>query len=318
MKLGHLKNFNRFAVLSLGLGLVTVGCSLAVTRPIQEMANAEVAIKAAKDLNADSLVPEIYRSANESFYKAKRDFRLKDFDNARKGALKATRLAEQAEFEAYRMGGATPEAGNRNSQEGSFPDAEDAFREGTTPAPTPKPESSPESSNDEASAATEEPGVDYNEYQRQQQEAADEAGRKEKEKDAKKPAGQTGPVSPSTTSDVGVQTGALPPAVGLPTDLSGYNPPKQDLRIKPESPRPQIYYEGAKPLSPTIEEMEDQPINAMDAPEIQPLGQDSPREKSGLDELKEDEASDVEAAHDIPEMGKYAEDFKPTQKDEKR
>lgn len=112
------------------------GCSLTATRPTQEMSNAEVALKAAKDLNADSLVPEIYRSAVDNYFKAKRDFRLKNFENAKRHALRATRLAEQAEFEAYRMGGATPEASSKlSTPEGGSPDAESTFKEGGTPPP---------------------------------------------------------------------------------------------------------------------------------------------------------------------------------------
>jgi hypothetical protein len=94
------------------------------------MSNAEAALKAAKDLSADSLTPEIYRSASDAYFKAKRDYHLKDFNNARKHALQATRLAEQAEFEAYRLGGATPEIANKAvTPEGSSSDPDSALRE---------------------------------------------------------------------------------------------------------------------------------------------------------------------------------------------
>ncbi|MBI3556224.1 MAG: hypothetical protein HY074_08170 [Deltaproteobacteria bacterium] len=88
------------------------------------MSNAEVALKAAKDLNADSLVPEIYRSAVDNYFKAKRDYRLKDFENARLHALRTTRLAEQAEFDAYRLGGATPEASSKALTASALPPAD--------------------------------------------------------------------------------------------------------------------------------------------------------------------------------------------------
>lgn len=321
MKQGRLKNFTRFAVLSLGLGAVTAGCSLAVTRPIQEMANAEVAIRAAKDLNADSLVPEIFRAANESFYKAKRDFRLKDFDNARANALKAMRLAEQAEFEAYRMGGATPEASNRaSSPEGAFPDPEDALREGTTPPREPVLE---EAEDEEPAPSKEEPGTDYNEHLRQQE--AEESDRKAKEKETKKPSGQTGPAAPRskpnrnvTPPNVGTQDEALRPTEGLAPGLSGHAPPEQDLRPDPNSPPPLIYYEGAKPLSPMIEEMDAQQIDTMRDTEIETLGHDAPIAQDGLDELKADEAGTTQDAQAIPEMGEYAGETKPSQKEEQR
>lgn len=126
-----------------------IGCSLTATRPVQEMSNAEVAIRAAKDLNADSLVPDLYRSSVDTYFKAKRDYHLKDFENARRYALRATRLAEEAEFEAYRLGGATPEASQKAiAPEGATPDAESAFQSdtgGAPPAnmPTPDPAATP-------------------------------------------------------------------------------------------------------------------------------------------------------------------------------
>lgn len=129
--------------LSLWISLIAVttggvGCSLTATRPVQEMSNAEVALKAAKDLNADSLVPDVYRKAVDGYFKAKREYRLKNFEKARALALGATRLAEQAEFEAYRLGGATPEAGAKMPNvEGGLPDAESAFRETGDHAPPP-------------------------------------------------------------------------------------------------------------------------------------------------------------------------------------
>ncbi|MBI3544863.1 MAG: DUF4398 domain-containing protein [Deltaproteobacteria bacterium] len=127
-------------------GGTSSSCSLTATRPNQEMSNAEIAIKAAKDLNADSLVPELFRAAQDNMFKAKRDYRLKNFSDSRDHALRATRLAEQAEFEAYRMGGATPEVGGKvGSPEGGTPDADSAFKDvpaGTPPA-TPTPPTKP-------------------------------------------------------------------------------------------------------------------------------------------------------------------------------
>lgn len=116
--------------------LTSGGCSLTATRPVQEMANADIAIKAAKDLNADSLVPELFRGAQDNFFKAKRDYRLKNFENARNYALRATRLAETAEFEAYRLGGAAPEAAaTKTSVEGGSPDPENALKNSSEPSP---------------------------------------------------------------------------------------------------------------------------------------------------------------------------------------
>jgi hypothetical protein len=209
-----------------------VGCSLTATRPIQEMANAEIAIKAAKDLNADSLVPEIYRAAVDTYFKAKRDFRLKNFDASKKYALRAMRLAEQAEFEAYRMGGATPEATNKfTAPEGSLPDPTGEFSQ---PAPTgeapPPPSVEPPKKKEEA--APEEKGKDYNDVLKEQEEE-----KKKQEEDAKKeqkpPGGPTGPrpmgptgkgptlpPQPAVPSSVGPFTGGVPGAgAGVPSNM---------------------------------------------------------------------------------------------------
>ncbi len=78
------------------------------------MAVADAALRAAREVNADAIegtnIPEMYRAAADNLFKAKREYRLKNFDRAKKYALKATMLAEKAEFEAVKAGGATPEA----------------------------------------------------------------------------------------------------------------------------------------------------------------------------------------------------------------
>lgn len=118
----------------LGLGLVQGGCSLTQTRPVQEMSNAEIAIHAAKELNADSLVPDTFRLASDHYFKAKKEYRLKNFEQAKQHALKATKLAEQAEFDAYRLGGATPEVNSAlAAPEGASIDPEKAFKEHESP-----------------------------------------------------------------------------------------------------------------------------------------------------------------------------------------
>ncbi len=267
------------------------------------MSNADTALKAARDLNADSLVPEIFRAANEAFYKAKRDFRLKDFDNSRKHALQATRLAEQAEFEAYRLGGATPEASSRsNSPEGSYPDPDAAFREGSAP---PEPDTDITGPSTPPPPEPEEKGVDYNEYMRQK-EAAEAQKKEEKKKedkedkdDSQKPSGPLGPQGPTGNDGpmppVGVpvtglnqpQSGFLGPATGneraanfKPTNLN------QDLRPRPGSPKPQIYYEGAEPVSTTIRTLEPKPISEVTARALPELGNAPPPEKMGFDDLQ--------------------------------
>lgn len=62
-------------------------------------------MRAAKEVQADVLAPELYRQADDWFFKARREFRLKNFRDAKEYAAKARRFAEQAEYEALRNGG---------------------------------------------------------------------------------------------------------------------------------------------------------------------------------------------------------------------
>lgn len=110
------------ACLTAGSLFVIGGCSLAVTRPVQEMADCSAAIKAAKEVGAETLAPELYRKANEAYFRAKNEYRMKQFDIAVEYVEKARKYAEEAEFEALRAGG------HRNS---------------LAPLEEPKPESSP-------------------------------------------------------------------------------------------------------------------------------------------------------------------------------
>lgn len=81
------------------------GCSLLATRPVQEMSDTGVAIRAAKEVQADTLAAELYRSSTEWFFKAKNEYKYKNFKLARDYANRARRYAELAEFEAIRNGG---------------------------------------------------------------------------------------------------------------------------------------------------------------------------------------------------------------------
>jgi len=79
-------------------------CSLAVTRPVQLMSETAAALKAAKEVNADTVTPELFQRANEAYFRAQNEYRMKNFNIARDYAAQAKRLAEEAEFEALRRG----------------------------------------------------------------------------------------------------------------------------------------------------------------------------------------------------------------------
>jgi Domain of unknown function (DUF4398) len=92
------------------LGFLAVSCSIIATRPVQEMSDTVAAIRAAREVQADTLAPELYRQSTEWFLKAKREYKAKNFKFSRDYALKARFYAEQAEFEAIRNGGSRSEA----------------------------------------------------------------------------------------------------------------------------------------------------------------------------------------------------------------
>jgi hypothetical protein len=109
----HLKNLRWRAQLALTLGVgafvIFASCSIAVTRPVQEMSDTSAAIKAAKDVQADTTVPELYRQATEWWRRARHEYRFKNFDLALDYAEKARKFAEEAEFEAIKSGGTRAE-----------------------------------------------------------------------------------------------------------------------------------------------------------------------------------------------------------------
>ena len=85
--------------------LVLAACSVLATRPIQEMSDTTAALKAAREVQADTLSPELYRKATEWFNKAKQEYKFKNFKAAKDYAEKARRYAEQAEFAAIQNNG---------------------------------------------------------------------------------------------------------------------------------------------------------------------------------------------------------------------
>lgn len=92
------------------------------------MLNAVAALRAAKEVQADILAPELYRQSKEWFFKARNEYRLKDFDKARIFIKKSRILAEKAEFEAVKNGG------NRVS---APPDPLEEISQEKQPPPTP-------------------------------------------------------------------------------------------------------------------------------------------------------------------------------------
>ncbi len=84
--------------------LFFLGCSITAVRPSQEMSDMEVSIKAAMEVSADTLAPELFRLSNEAALLARKEYRVKNFEAAKRHADQARRYAERAEFEAIRNG----------------------------------------------------------------------------------------------------------------------------------------------------------------------------------------------------------------------
>ena len=80
------------------------GCSIAATRPVQEMSDAVAAMKAAREVQADSNAPEYFRLSEELYFKARQEYKLKNFSRAKKLAEQAREAAEKAEFLSIRAG----------------------------------------------------------------------------------------------------------------------------------------------------------------------------------------------------------------------
>jgi hypothetical protein len=108
----------------LGLCLLASACSVTASRPIQEMADTDAAVRAAREVNALSLAPELFRQANENHEKAKREYRVKNFQQAKALAQIARDFAERAEYEAIRAGGERASIPEDPLMDFSLPDTE--------------------------------------------------------------------------------------------------------------------------------------------------------------------------------------------------
>ena len=81
------------AILFLLLG----ACSSTGKKPVALMIYASASMKAAERSQAERLAPDLYRKAENDFWKAKRAYIAKDFETAHRAAVDARKFAEQAE-----------------------------------------------------------------------------------------------------------------------------------------------------------------------------------------------------------------------------
>lgn len=78
--------------------LILLGLAACHPRPIEDLAIADVAIKAAQKVKADSLAPDFYRKAENFYLRAKKDFAEGYYDSSQKFAKQARLMAEKAEY----------------------------------------------------------------------------------------------------------------------------------------------------------------------------------------------------------------------------
>lgn len=117
--------------------------SVTATRPDQELAQAVYAVKAAKEVQADTLSPGMYRKATELLEEAKRDYRLKNYEESKYNLKRARLAAEAAELAALKSGGSRngPQAAPTDPMAGA--PAGMGMMPGMGNAPMPGPQSTP-------------------------------------------------------------------------------------------------------------------------------------------------------------------------------
>ncbi len=99
------------------LSFFIFGCSILQTRPVQLMADTAAAIKAAREVQADTLAPELFRNSSEWFFRAKNQYKLKNFKLSKEYAEKAKRFAEEAELSAIQGGANRSDLSSSESSE---------------------------------------------------------------------------------------------------------------------------------------------------------------------------------------------------------
>ena len=80
--------------------MVPVLVTACASKPVEYLAFADVAVKAAQKAKAESLSGDLYRQAENYLLRAKKDYAEGYYESCRKNADQARRLAEQAEYQA--------------------------------------------------------------------------------------------------------------------------------------------------------------------------------------------------------------------------
>lgn len=86
-------------------GSIINSCGLTTQRPKLEMRMAAAAFVAAKEANAESLAPNLFRKAETYYLKARSSYRRKYFNKAKQYAVLSKKFSEEAEFKAIKREG---------------------------------------------------------------------------------------------------------------------------------------------------------------------------------------------------------------------
>lgn len=98
------------------------------------MSDASAALKAAREAQAEVLAPELYRQANDWWFKARQEYKFKQFSYAEEYAEKARLYAEQAEYSSIQQGATRQDLGPPDETEQLSPSRKEEFE---TPTPVP-------------------------------------------------------------------------------------------------------------------------------------------------------------------------------------
>ena len=89
-----------FGVLQAAFLIVLSACSSTAEKPVKQMIFASAAMKSAEKSQSEKRSPDLFRKAENAFWKAQRFYVAKEYKEAGKWANEARRLAEQAELDA--------------------------------------------------------------------------------------------------------------------------------------------------------------------------------------------------------------------------
>ncbi|NUM88379.1 MAG: DUF4398 domain-containing protein [Bdellovibrionales bacterium] len=92
------ERFGRGVPWGLLFAFALAGCSVFHTRPAQQLSHAEAALRSAQAAGAEQTQPGLYQLSKDALLRARAAYRVKNFEVARKMAIRARRIAEDAEL----------------------------------------------------------------------------------------------------------------------------------------------------------------------------------------------------------------------------